>query len=569
MSALSARNLDNKHMPLQQPAADPSFAYWQTYRATLPTIGEAWITACKRVGSTILIRDTQGTVLSATKALVGSIVLSKHFSRLSPEQNIGILLPSSSASVLSNLACMLLGKTAVNLNFTASTAALRSSLQQADIRTVYTSARFLERLQGRGIDTSFLHTQCKVVQLEDLRAATSTLQKLRILLCCQLLPVAVLQRMFCREHDPEQNAVILFSSGSEGHPKGVMLSHRSIMANVKQCALLFNFASDDVILANLPPFHAFGLTATYFLPVLEGVPIFCHADPTDVSATAQALAEHKITAMFGTSSFFRLYVKNNKVLPEQLASLRLLVAGAEKLQPEVRSEFKHKFGKDIYEGYGATETAPVASCNLPEDKRPPWVGKALINKTGSVGLPLPGTCFYIVDPDSFEPLPTGTPGMVLISGPQVMHGYLDNHALTQHVIRTLDDKRWYVSGDKGYLDADGFLFIQDRYSRFAKIGGEMVGLGTVERALKDAVGDPELELLVTILPCDRKGEKLVALCTQVLDPQALRDKLLASGLNALAIPALCYTVAEIPKLGSGKTDFAAAKKLAADLCRGN
>lgn len=552
-------------MTLPRPDADPTPEYWERYCAQLPTLGAGWVAACKAVGKRMLLSDTLGTSLTGIRALVGSVVLSRHIARLCPEHHVGLLLPSSAGSVLCNMACMLLGKTAVNLNFSTSTEVLRASLRQAGLRSIFTSARFLERLQTRGIDVEQLRRECTLVLLEDLRAATGTVERLRTLLACTLLSTAALQRRYCRPHDLQQNAVILFSSGSEGTPKGVMLSHYSIMANVQQTNLLLNFGPDDKVLANLPPFHAFGLTATYFLPLLAGTPVLCHPDPTDVVGIAQAVAQHKVTVMFGTSSFFRLYVRNAKVQPQQLACLRLVVAGAEKLQRQVVQDFEEKFDKQILEGYGATETAPVASVNLPEDKRPAWLPTQPVNRSGSVGLPLPGTEFRIVDPDSFEPLPTGTAGMVLISGPQVMHGYLDDAERTGHVIRSLDGRRWYVSGDKGYLDADGFLFIEDRYSRFAKIGGEMVGLGTVEQALRNATGDPDLDVLVVNLPDTRKGERLVVLSTQALDPQRLRERLLQAGLPVLALPAAYFTVEAIPRLGSGKTDFAEARRLAMQL----
>lgn len=551
---------------MQLPADDPSADYWMRYSQSLPSLGDAWISACKKSARRVVLLDTLGTRLNGYKALTGSLVLARHVARHSPEQNIGILLPNSAPSVLLNMACLLLGKTVVNLNFSATPSAILSSLRQAEITTIYTSARFLERLQARGVDVELIRAHGKLIMLEDLRDATSTLSRLQLLLASVLLPVRTLQQRFCKQHDAEQTAAILFSSGSEGQPKGVLLSHRSLHANVRQTAQLLRFTNEDKVLANLPPFHAFGLTASYLLPLLEGVPILCHPDPTDVMASAQAIAKHGITILFGTSSFLRLYARNPKIRPEQLASLRLVVAGAEKLQDEVRDDFKARFDKDIFEGYGATETAPVASCNLPEDRRPTWLDNAVISRKGSVGLPLPGTRFRIVDPDSFAPLPTGTAGMVLISGPQLMQGYLDDHALTEHVIRSLDGSRWYISGDKGYLDEDGFLFIQDRYSRFAKIGGEMVGLGAVERALKDCLANPELDLLVVSLPCKRKGEKLVVLCSEPLDLTALREQLLGCGLNNLVLPSEAWHVKEIPRLGSGKTDFAAARLLAAGLC---
>jgi len=210
----------------------------------------------------------------------------------------------------------------------------------------------------------------------------------------------------------------------------------------------------------------------------------------------------------------------------------------------------------------------VAGVNLPNRLNPDNWQEETSWKPGSIGRPIPGTRFRIVDPDSFEELPTGTAGMILISGAQVMPHYLKNEAQTRKVLREIAGRRWYVTGDKGYLDPDGFLFIQDRYSRFAKISGEMVGLGTVESALRKVLGDNEVEVVVVSVPDEKKGEKLVTLATAALDPAALRENLLASGLNPLALPALYLPVSAIPKLGSGKTDFAAARQLALELLAG-
>jgi acyl-[acyl-carrier-protein]-phospholipid O-acyltransferase/long-chain-fatty-acid--[acyl-carrier-protein] ligase len=319
---------------------------------------------------------------------------------------------------------------------------------------------------------------------------------------------------------------------------------------------------DDVMLANLPPFHAFGLTVTHFMPMLEQVPLVCHADPTDALGAAEAIAEHRITTMFGTCSFYRLYTRNARIHPLMLASLRLVIAGAEKLQEEVRREFKAKFDKDILEGYGATETAPVASVNMPDQLSPEDWKVQVASKVGSVGMPLPGTSFLIVDPETFEVLPNGEAGMILISGAQVMPGYLKNERKSSEALRVMEGRRWYVTGDKGRLDADGFLFIIDRYSRFAKVGGEMVGLGTVETAIKAALAVPDLEVVVVALPDERKGEKLVALATLPLEAASMRERLASQGLNALAFPSQYLQVDVIPKLGSGKTDFATARQLA-------
>ena len=550
---------------LKRAVIDLSQSSWQEYADNLPTLGEHWIDSTARAGSDVMLLDTLGTRMKAYTMLTGSIIMARRFRRHSREQNIGLMLPSSTGSVLGNFAAALAGKTVVNLNFTASRDAVLSAVLQAEIKTIYTSARFLEKLQARGSDFTPLQDHCKLVMLEDLRDDASTAEKVLTLASCRLLPPLLLKWLYCARYPNTQIATILFSSGSEGVPKGVLLSHRNLVVNVKQFFELLNARDDDVILANLPPFHAFGLTVTQLMPMLERIPVVCHADPTDVAGSAMAIAENRVTLLFGTSSFFRLYIRNSKIHPLMLDSLRTVIAGAEKLQEEVRKEFKLKFNKDILEGYGATETAPVASCNMADQISPDDWKVQIGWKIGSVGLPIPGTSFRIVDPESFATLGTGEAGMILVSGAQVMPRYLKNEAQSAQVLKDFDGKVWYVTGDKGYLDADGFLFIQDRYSRFAKIGGEMVGLGTVETALKQVVNDPELEVVVVNLPDAKKGERLVALSTRDLDPPALREGLAAQGLNSLAHPALYFQVTEIPKLGSGKTDFSAAKKLALEL----
>jgi len=244
-----------------------------------------------------------------------------------------------------------------------------------------------------------------------------------------------------------------------------------------------------------------------------------------------------------------------------LESLRIVVAGAEKLSPDVRTGFKSKFGKDIYEGYGATETSPVAAVNIPDRLDTRTMRKIQGSRPGSVGLPLPGTSFRVVDPESLQQLGIDEDGLILISGPQVMKGYLDAPEKTDQAIVELDGSRWYRTGDKGNVDADGFLTIVDRYSRFAKLGGEMVSLGAVEEAVREIVGDPDLDLVAVNLPDQKKGEKIVLL-VEIADASELRQTLIDSGMNPLMIPTLVQSISEVPKLGSGKTDFSRARELA-------
>jgi acyl-[acyl-carrier-protein]-phospholipid O-acyltransferase/long-chain-fatty-acid--[acyl-carrier-protein] ligase len=244
-----------------------------------------------------------------------------------------------------------------------------------------------------------------------------------------------------------------------------------------------------------------------------------------------------------------------------LESLRVVVAGAEKLKPEIRDAFTLKFKKPIYEGYGATETTPVASVNVP-DRLHPNHGRAVVgNKPGTVGLPLPGGSFRVVDPRSLEPLPAGEDGLILFGGAQVMLGYLKNQEKTDDVIVELEGIRWYKTGDKGHLDEDGFLTIVDRYSRFAKVAGEMVSLGAVESAIDRQLPD-DMEVLATSLPDEKKGEQVVLLYSGEMEAAELESIIRSAGLHPLMLPSKLLKVAQIPKLGSGKSDFSSARCMA-------
>jgi len=245
-----------------------------------------------------------------------------------------------------------------------------------------------------------------------------------------------------------------------------------------------------------------------------------------------------------------------------LKSLRLIVAGAERLNPTTRNAFSIKFNKNILEGYGTTETSPVASVNIPDELDTNYWKPQLGNKQGTVGMPVPGTSFRIVDPVTLEELSTREDGLILIGGPQVMKGYLHDEAKTDEVIEKMDGQRWYRSGDKGHLDSDGFLIIVDRYSRFAKLGGEMVSLSAVEETIRNALEDPELEIVAVNIPDDKKGEKVILLIANEMPAKDIKKKLMDADMNPLMIPAKFINVNAVPKLGSGKTDFATSKKVA-------
>lgn len=533
---------------------------WMDYIASLPSLGEHWVETCKQSGNPVVLVDTLGTTLKAKSALTGSLILAKRIARRSSEQHVGLLLPTTAGGMLAGMATMVLGKTLVTLNYTAPMDTILSAVEQAGLKTVYTSSRFMEKLAARGIHLDRLSERVDLVMLEDLLADVSKPEKLLTLLQCKFMPARWLRKRYCASPETSDTAVILFSSGSEGDPKGVMLSHRNIMANVKQVAKILDANPDDVILANLPIFHSFGLTACQFLPLLERIKVVCHTDPTDVVANARAIREHKVTLMFGTSSFYRLYIRNHKVTAEDLASLRLTIAGAEKLQAEISVAFRKRFNKTIHEGYGCTELSPVANVNTPfPNHDSPHLKDC--NKPGTVGKPLPGTRNRIADPDTLAALPLGTAGMIMVAGPQVMLGYLGSRALTDKVVVEMDGERWYITGDKGSVDEDGFLTIQDRYARFAKISGEMIGLGHVEEAIRGVISE-DIEVMAINIPDPKKGESIIVLTTADLDEASLRPQLLSHGLNNLSLPTAYITVESLPTLGSGKADFSTAKEVA-------
>ncbi|MGS2718502.1 acyl-[ACP]--phospholipid O-acyltransferase [Eionea flava] len=583
---------------LKRRVFDLSIQAWDAHIHSHSSIAATWVDRVKSKTNAPAITDTlMGSQLSASKALAVASAMAKRISgqcsknaaskNMSEQQNIGILLPTSAGGVLTNMATLLAGKTIVNLNYTASNEAIAAAIAQADITTVYTSARFLKKLSDKGMPLGSVLDKVELVYVEELMQSMSRTELLARWLLVKAAPAALLKALWVKPVSSNATAAILFSSGSEGLPKGVQLSHQNIIANVKQVADVLNTQDDDVVMASLPLFHAFGLTVTQFMPLLEGLPLVCHADPTDALGVAKAIAKNRVTLLCGTSTFLRLYCRNHKVHPLMLDSLRIVVSGAEKLSPDVRDAFGKKFNKPIYEGYGATETAPVASVNLPDaiDLRSYRVQQG--QKLGTVGMPLPGTSIKIVNPsvlddDVIHELPTGEQGMILIGGVQVMQGYLQQPEKTADAIKIIDGVRWYVSGDKGFVDEEGYLTIVDRYSRFAKIGGEMVSLTAVEQAVKKVLAlntvkspNDNQDVIAVNLPDQKKGERIVLLLAQAkvdssdeheanstISISDIRQAMIDNQCNPLMIPSALVLVNELPKLGSGKMDIAQAKKIA-------
>tara|TARA_R110001606_G_scaffold399310_1_gene584736 strand:+ start:60833 stop:64297 length:3465 start_codon:yes stop_codon:yes gene_type:complete len=541
---------------------DLSIDTWRSHTENLPSLAHSWIDRVKQNGRVTCLTDIQSNVsLSRSKALIITLLFSRRIKRYSPEQNVGLLLPTSSVGLLATMGAFISGKTVINLNFTANADSLLSAINKAEIKTIYTSRRFIKKLQEKGFELDILFEQASPIYLEDIHDEIKKPEQILTLLASYCFPTSLLIHLFGKTVNIHSPATILFSSGSEGEPKGVVLSHQNIMGNIKQVSDVLDIRDEDIMIASLPLFHAFGLTVTGLLPLIEGVPAICHPDPTDVLNIAKGICQHQATIFCGTSTFLRLFTKNSRVHPLMLDSLRIVVAGAERLNPEIRDSFSLKFGKTIYEGYGTTETTPVATVNLPDrigiDDWKIQTG----NKKGTVGLPLPGSSVRIVDPDTLQSLAIDEDGLIIIGGTQVMQGYLNDPERTANVLAQIDGHRWYKTGDKGHLDKDGFLIIVDRYSRFAKIGGEMISLGAIEASIN--VNLPEdVEILATTVPDDKKGEKVVLLYSGKVEDAELKACITNSTLNSLMMPSLLIEVDAIPKLGSGKSDFNKAKQVA-------
>lgn len=539
---------------------------WKTHINSLHSIPNEIISKMKQVKKNFLLADSTGLELSGHSFLTSVFLFKNLLKNRLFGQNIGLLVPSSAAGAITNAAVLMLGKTIININYTSDLDSLKASLSLAQVKSIIASRQFITKLKSKGMDISSILIDCDVIYLEDLKPQISLFNKIFTLISVKLLPACILKLIYVKNVSLHSTAFIMFSSGSEGTPKGVELSHANVLGNVKQTAYILNVNEDDVVVGSLPLFHAFGISVTTFLPLIEGVSMIAHPDPTDGLGLAKLVFKYKATIMCGTSTFFRLYTINKKIHPSMFASLRYVVAGAEKLNPEIKSAFKNRFGKDILEGYGTTETAPVATCNIPEVLAPDCSIQTGF-KEGSVGMPVPGTSIKIVDPESFIELPPLQDGMILVSGIQVMEGYLFNPEKSSEVLKVLDGQTWYVTGDKGHLDEDGFLFIVDRYSRFAKLGGEMISLSSLESKISSLLPSPDIDILSTNIPDDKKGEKIVLFLSKISEEQleVLKASINSSFDNKLMIPSVYKILEDLPKLGSGKKDFKAAKTLALSL----
>jgi acyl-[acyl-carrier-protein]-phospholipid O-acyltransferase / long-chain-fatty-acid--[acyl-carrier-protein] ligase len=432
----------------------------------------------------------------------------------------------------------------VNLNFTAGPDALEAAISSCGLRTIYTSRKLLEKAK--------IAPRAGMIFVEDVlrfgRAA-----KVRAYVRARFAPASALVAADVRS---DSLAAILFSSGSSATPKGIMLSHANLIANVDAVRQLFPVDGGDTVAAALPLFHSFGFTFTLWFPLLSGARAAYHPQPVDAKSIGELIARTRATILPTAPTFCQAYLRG--CTAEQLASLRFVMTGAERLPAALAAAFEEKFGVKILEGYGATEMAPVIAANVPDRAAG---GESQVGmRPGTVGQPIPGVAVKVADPETGADVRAGSEGLLLVRGPNRMMGYWNQPELTRNSLRV----GWYVTGDIVSLDAAGFIRIVDRQSRFSKIAGEMAPHGKVEEALRSVV--PDAPVVVTGVADDRKGERLVAFVAKPgACPAAVWKGLMETGLPKLWIPKRddIRIVDAIPMLSSGKVDFRSVRAMAA------
>jgi len=516
-------------------------------------LGRACIRGLKRHPFRTAFDDgMDGSSLSRSKLLGAATALSRHLKKTCPEPRIGIVLPPGKGGVVANLAVVLAGKIPVNLNFTSPRDSIESAKEQGGLTTIISARQMAKRFED------FPWTP-NVIHLDEVLPP----MKKKILLWWILaivLPSSMLAGLLKLPHVGDHaEALLLFTSGSSGKPKGVVLSHRNILGNVSQFAVFLDAQKDELVLASLPFFHSFGCTVTLWYPLIEGVRAVTYPNPLEAKKIAELVEKHSVTVMLATPTFLRAYLR--KAEPEQLRSLRLLITGAEKLPDELAQAIEARFGKEVLQGYGLTETSPVVSVNLPELK-PTQPGQSVqpSNRLGSTGKLMPGIAAEIRDPETDERRSLHETGMLWVRGANVFEGYLNAPKQNADVLRD----GWFKTGDIGRFDEDGFLYIEGRLSRFSKIGGEMVPHETIEQKIIVTLSMEQSERSIAVMGVSdaAKGEALVLLSSLDLDLAALRTALADSGVPNLWIPRIIRRVDAIPVLASGKLDLAGCKKLA-------
>ena len=506
----------------------------------------------------IIDRTAERRPVTAAQLLATAAAYSRYLRRTVPEQRVGIVLPPGAGAFIANLAVMCAGKIPVNLNFTAGKPALEASMKIAQITTVISADAVRQKVPAFPWPERTLDLRAEIAAMGGKKAI------LPWLVAAWILPNQWIANLLDLPHIGDRaEAGLLFTSGSSGEPKGVALSHRNILANCAQISSLSILPQSSSLLGCLPLFHSMGFTVTLWYPMIRGCRVVTVPSPLDTRKIVDAIRDEQVTVLLGAPTFIRPILR--KAQPSELRSLHLVVTGAEKLPDDLYKAFMETFHIEILQGYGLTETTPASNINQPHPPMTtataePQVGK----KAGSTGRLLPGMTVRIVSPETGEEVPNGDQGIVWFKGANVFSGYLDDPQKTQAAFRD----GWFITGDLGRLDDEGFLFIEGRLSRFSKIGAEMIPHGTIEQKIAETFGLDQAEgpaIAVMGVPDKAKGEALVLLTTIPISSDELREKLLAAGFTNLWVPRIIHRVDKIPVLGTGKLDLKRCRDLALEV----
>jgi acyl-[acyl-carrier-protein]-phospholipid O-acyltransferase/long-chain-fatty-acid--[acyl-carrier-protein] ligase len=546
---------------------------FQRRKRRMKTLDRAFVRTARRHPLRFMMADGKTPKVTFGSALTKTMYIARRLRRQIGDQHmVGMLLPPSVGGALTNYALMLLGRVPINLNYTSSSEVIASCAQQCGVDVVITSKAFVDRFPNLAIPGRTLF-------LEDALAAPHFGEKLAALALAWFVPSALLrwalgaggaEAALSRVPGTDDRnlaaidrvATVIFSSGSTGDPKGVMLTHFNIMSNIQQVSQVFMLDGRDKILGILPFFHSFGFMAALWMPAANGVGVVYHPNPLDAKVIGELVERYSVTFLIATPTFLQAYMR--RCSPESFGSLQYVLVGAEKLPERVALAFEDTFGIRPLEGYGCTECSPVVTVNGRDFRAPGF--RQVGGRRGKIGHPLPGVCVKVVDLDTGQPVAPGTAGMLLVKGPNVMKGYLGKPEKTAEVLRD----GWYTTGDVALMEEDGFLTITDRLSRFSKIGGEMVPHIKIEDKLHDLAGVTEQVFAVTALPDEKKGERIVVITTLSTEKLApVLEKLPQCDLPALWKPRAnqFFHVDALPMLGTGKIDLRGVKAAAAALAQ--
>jgi acyl-[acyl-carrier-protein]-phospholipid O-acyltransferase/long-chain-fatty-acid--[acyl-carrier-protein] ligase len=545
---------------------------WQGHKKRMRPLHRALVQTARWHPFRFAMADVQNPKVRFGAVLIRSVFLARRLRHVWADQKMaGIFLPPSVPGALVNYAAMLSGRAPVNLNYTLSDQALASCISQCGINKVITSKAFLEKVKIR--------IPCEAIYLEEVVGKElpghppSLLEKLAAVCMAWMFPVGMLERALgCKSKIAlDDLAAVIYSSGSTGDPKGVMLSHYNIGSNIEQVEQIFGFKRQDRMLGILPFFHSFGFMGTLWLPAVLGIGVVYYPNPLDGKTIGPLVCDYNVTYLLSTPTLLQIYMRS--CTPEQFGGLRVVITGAEKLPDRLALAFADRFGIHPMEGYGCTECSPCVAANKPDFRSAGYYQVG--GKRGKIGHPLPGVSVRIVSPEAMTSVPPGQPGLMLVQGPNVMLGYLGLPAKTSEVLVSVSSdgissvpaagNKWYVTGDIAMIDDDGFLQITDRLSRFSKIGGEMVPHGKVEETLHEAAGMTEQSFVVTGVKDAKKGEQLIVFHKLDEEPlQSCLDKLVKSDLPNLWKPRAdrFVHVEAFPYLGTGKLDLRRIREMA-------